>query len=593
MRTTLRLVRLLAVIAWSLPALCVSVGAEAASPKRVLLIYSYGRDVAPFDSVAAVFRTELARGFPEPIVVFEATLDAGLSAPAEGEQPFLAYLKDRYAGTAPDLVVTLGAPAARFYLDNRDRLFPATPLVMASVAVQLARSGALRANDEALLGELDFPGLFDNILQLLPDTKTIAVILGASALERFWLDDLKRELAPLTSRVNFLWLNDLSLEQIQAQVANLPAHSAVFYCLLAVDAAGVPHPRPDALAKLHTAANAPIFGLFETDLGNGVVGGPLTSQRRSGEQAAAAALRALSGAASAGPQIHGISNEPPVYDWRELTRWNIDRARLPPGSEVRFVRPSLWDEHRIAILATTAALALQAALITGLWWQLIRRRAAEREARGLGGRLLTAHEDERRRLARELHDDVTQRLAALAIEAAGMERDAGRTGSRDTARSVREGLVDLSEDVHALSYRLHPSVIEDLGLVEALKAECDRIARVEPIRVHLESRAVPAKLPSDTALCVFRVAQEALRNVVRHAKASDVEVSLHGRDGGLVLAVRDNGAGFDRSPTSARASLGLASMRERVRLLGGSVDIESGPGRGTAIVAWVPLREAA
>jgi signal transduction histidine kinase len=89
------------------------------------------------------------------------------------------------------------------------------------------------------------------------------------------------------------------------------------------------------------------------------------------------------------------------------------------------------------------------------------------------------------------------------------------------------------------------------------------------------------------------VAQEALRNVVRHAKASDVQVSLQGGDGGLVLAVRDNGSGFDTSPTSARASLGLMSMRERVRVLGGKVDIDSGPGRGTAIVAWVPLREAA
>jgi hypothetical protein len=232
MRPALRLLRLLAVIALALTAVCMAVEAEAASPKRVLLIYSFGRDVAPFDTVAAVFRAELARASPEPVVVFEATLDAGLSAPGEGEQPFFTYLRDRYAGNAPDLVVTLGAPAARFYIENRDRLFPATPLVMASVAVQLASGGALRAHDEALLGELDFPGLFDNILQLRPDTKTIAIVLGASALERFWLDQLKKELAPLTSRVNLLWLNDLSLEQMQAQVANLPAHSAVFWAFL-------------------------------------------------------------------------------------------------------------------------------------------------------------------------------------------------------------------------------------------------------------------------------------------------------------------------------------------------------------------------
>ena len=151
----------------------------------------------------------------------------------------------------------------------------------------------------------------------------------------------------------------------------------------------------------------------------------------------------------------------------------------------------------------------------------------------------------------------------------------------------------LSEDVHALSYRLHPSVIEDLGLVEALRAECDRVARIEPLRVDLDSRDIPPTLPRETSLCLFRVAQEALRNVARHARASSVAISLVGENGRLVLSVRDNGAGFDDSRTSGRTSLGLASMRERVRLLGGNLDIESTPGRGTAVVARVPLREAA
>jgi signal transduction histidine kinase len=299
----------------------------------------------------------------------------------------------------------------------------------------------------------------------------------------------------------------------------------------------------------------------------------------------------LSGAVSAGPEIAVMPFESPVYDWRELRRWNIDPSRLPPGSEIRFRPASLWDEHKIAIIATAAVLALQTALIAALLWQRIRRRHAEREARSLGGRLITAHEDERRRLARELHDDITQRLAGLAIDAARIE---GGTGSPDRgARTIRDGLVELSEDVHALSYRLHPSVIEDLGLVEALRAECERIARQEPLRVDLDSSEVPQKLPSDTAICLYRVAQEALRNVVRHAKASDVNVSLLGSDGGILLTVRDNGTGFDDRRKVDRTSLGLASMRERVRLLGGRLEIESQPDRGSAVVAWVPLREAA
>jgi signal transduction histidine kinase len=153
--------------------------------------------------------------------------------------------------------------------------------------------------------------------------------------------------------------------------------------------------------------------------------------------------------------------------------------------------------------------------------------------------------------------------------------------------------VKLSEDVHALSYRLHPSVIDDLGLVEALKAECDRVARAGSVSVDVDAREIPPKLPQDTALCLFRIAQEALRNVVRHAGASAVEVSIAPMDGGLQLAVSDNGAGFDSARDAGRHSLGHASMRERVHLLGGEVDIESTPGHGTTVIAWVPLQVVA
>jgi PAS domain S-box-containing protein len=210
---------------------------------------------------------------------------------------------------------------------------------------------------------------------------------------------------------------------------------------------------------------------------------------------------------------------------------------------------------------------------------------SHREVQQLAGRLLTAHEDERRHLARELHDDLTQRLARLAIDAGRME---GAADAPEGVRPLREGLVRLSEDVHSLSYRLHPSVLDDLGLVEALKTECDRVARHGELRVDVEASAVPAAVPAEASLCLFRVAQEALSNAARHAHASAVTVLLSSRSTGLQLTVSDNGSGFDPERSRDHASLGLASMRERVRLLQGEFDIESAPGRGTTVVAWVP-----
>ena len=211
--------------------------------------------------------------------------------------------------------------------------------------------------------------------------------------------------------------------------------------------------------------------------------------------------------------------------------------------------------------------------------------ASHREIQQLAGMLLTAHEDERRHLARELHDDLTQRLARLAI-------DVGRIENAPSApagmRSIREDVVRLSEDVHALSYRLHPSVLDDLGLVEALRTECDRASRQSELLVDAQLSDIHDSMPAETSLCLFRVAQEAVGNALRHAQATALTVILEPARQGLQLSIIDNGRGFEVTGTQSHASLGLASMRERIRLLNGELDIRSSPGQGTTVSAWVP-----
>jgi len=227
----------------------------------------------------------------------------------------------------------------------------------------------------------------------------------------------------------------------------------------------------------------------------------------------------------------------------------------------------------------------------GVTIDITKRRQAEEAARELSGRLINAQEEERSRLARELHDDVTQRLALLAIDAGRGERNLPSAAGGTAMRAMRESLIRLSEDVHALAYRLHPSILEDLGLIEALKTECERFGRVASIPVDLKAQEVPDPLPHAVALCLYRIAQEALRNVGRHARASAVQVSLRCLDGGVQLAVRDNGAGFDPAQQRDRPSLGHASMRQRVYQLNGELEVESAPGHGTTVLAWVPLKE--
>ena len=565
-------------------------GAQASTPRQILILQSFGRDFEPFNTVAPAFRTELARLTPEHILFHEASLDAERLPTPEEEEAFLRFLQVRYGASPIQLVVAIGAPAARFYLRHRQDLYRDAVLLVVGADQRVTQKISLGARDRVAAVNADFRLVAENILRLRPETTTLAVIVGSSAFEQFWLNELQRDLAPLVDRLSLVSLTNLTLEQVLERVAALPPDSAVFYLGFIVGSDGVPEASEEALKAVRAVSSVPVFGVFETQLGVGIVGGPLLDMRQSGIAAGKLAERILKGDAAAGDGP--VEMVAPVFDWRELARWGIPESRLPAGSEVRFRPLSAWEQHKAAILSTLAFVLLQAALIAGLLVQRARARRAEGESAALTGHLLTAHEDERRRLARELHDDVTQRLARLAIDAAGIERGAGGTPGDGTARSLREELVRLSEDVHALSYRLHPSMLDDLGLGAALKAECDRLSRQESIAVEVDVHDLPQPLPPDPALCLFRVAQEALRNIARHAQARAVVVSLAARDGGLQLAVSDDGRGFDAVRGNGRPSLGQMSMRERVRLLGGELDIESAPGHGTTVVAWVPLRRA-
>ena len=230
----------------------------------------------------------------------------------------------------------------------------------------------------------------------------------------------------------------------------------------------------------------------------------------------------------------------------------------------------------------------RATRVAGVVQDITEQKRTEEELSTLSRRLIQAQEAERALLARDLHDDVTQRMAVLAIELGRAESSAPGGVQAETLRTVREGLVGLSEDIHSLAYQLHPSVLEELGLAEALRTECERKGRHGGFDVTLDLDPVPAAVGKDATLCLYRVAQEALNNVARHASAHSSSVVLRPIDGGLLLAVKDDGVGFDPGEPRGRGSLGLVSMRERLRLVNGTLDIESAPGQGTGIVAWVP-----
>ena len=284
-------------------------------------------------------------------------------------------------------------------------------------------------------------------------------------------------------------------------------------------------------------------------------------------------------------QLHAGDRERVLGLRRQLHDGRLERVVI----EYRFLHPALGERwiHHVARVARRDASGrtLQS---FGVMRDITQTKQAEQALRDLSRRLIRAHEDERALLARELHDDVTQRLAVLAIDVGRAELAAPNVAQAELMHTVHAQLVRISEDIHSLAYQLHPSVLEELGLVEALRAESERRGRQGRLTVAMDLEPVPALAAKEAELCLFRVAQEALTNVARHAGTGAASVTLRQSDGGLLLAVRDEGVGFDPANPRQGPSLGLASMRERVRLVNGTLDIESAPGQGTTLVAWVP-----
>lgn len=219
---------------------------------------------------------------------------------------------------------------------------------------------------------------------------------------------------------------------------------------------------------------------------------------------------------------------------------------------------------------------------------------SQAQLQDLTAKLFTAQDNERQRIARDLHDDFSQRLAAVAIDVASLQRQPPLLPELigKALEPIREELQQLSTDLHDLAYRLHPPLLRHLGLQAAIEDYLHKAIERTGIRITLRARDVPGSIPLDWSICLFRVLQESLQNVVKHAGATEVQVRLSGSSKGIGLSVIDNGKGFDAGDRSShQKGLGLTSMQERLRLLNGFLNIHSRLADGTKICTWIPFPE--
>jgi PAS domain S-box-containing protein len=278
-------------------------------------------------------------------------------------------------------------------------------------------------------------------------------------------------------------------------------------------------------------------------------------------------------------------------DWalfQKLQEGIIDRYSL----EKRYVRKDgaqLWGHLHVSLMKNGDD-AGSSPLVFAFVEDITERKLAEAALANVGGKLIEAQEQERSRIGRELHDDIGQRLALLAVELQQLHQDPlilpevrGRVGDLQKRTS------EIAADIQSLSHELHSAKLQYLGLAGTIRAFCQEFGKQQKVEIDVKIHDLPSTLSPDISLCFFRVLQEALHNSTKHSGGRYFEVQLWGTADEIQLSVVDSGAGFDREAAEQSGGLGLISMGERLKLLKGTLSIDSQPKRGTTLHARVPL----
>ena len=455
-----------------------TLAAASRRPPRVLVLFSDDRLLPANVAGDEAIRATLSAATHGTVEFYSEFLDVD-RFPGEAQQDRERdFIRERYRERPPDLVIAGGGSALAFLVKYRATLFTQVPIVHCAVSpAEIPKT----LPDDRIVGIPLVAGpapTMELALRIQPDTHAV-VIVGSSSIA-----DRQRAMAPggefsqLKKRVNISWLTNQSLTELRQELARLPDHTVVLYRAMVRDSAGNTFTPRDALDKLAPASRVPIYGYYDTYLGHGIVGGSMVTFETIGRCAAQIGLRILAGADPQTAARSEVQHPVPMFDWRQLHRWNINEELLPPDSVVRFRPPTLWDSHKDYVIGGLCIILAQAATIAGLLVHRARRRRAEAFARDLGGRLINAQEDERRRIARDLHDDLSQRLALISVELEmfGQKPPAQPETIAGRMREFSGKVKSLSANVHDLAHELHPAKLDQLGLVAAVRGFCRELA---------------------------------------------------------------------------------------------------------------------
>jgi signal transduction histidine kinase len=560
--------------------------------KQVVVLYSFKTLMPVNVERDRGIRRALAEEFGESVDLDIEHLDLSRYGDAEYVHDWIVLLQRKYAGRKIDLLMPVASHAIQFALAHRAELFPNVPIVFCSAGVDLAERACAEPNVTGVAYRFGADETLRAALDIYPKAERLLVICGASNQDKSIHDLATSVVAQYEQTLDIDYLVGLPLPELLDRVTNIDPHTVVLILTFNKDARGNNYVTREVVERASEVCPAPVFGLWDTLLGHGIAGGSLIPIEMQGELAGRMAARVLRGERPSEIPVAGLEINQLMFDARQLRRFGIPEDILPAGSILRYREATFYEKYGAYFVAGLLILALQSIVIAGLLVNRARRQRAEREARQLAGRLLTAQEDESKRLARELHDDLSQRLAVTAIETGKLEQQtADSSESQARLGNLKNTLVTIADDVHQISRQIHPAILDDLGLEDALRSECSGFGERHGVAVQFRCGELPEALPNDVALCLYRIVQEALRNVAKHAMTDGADVVLRTDSEFAYLEVHDSGCGFDPCDVQGKLGLGLASMEERARLVGGNLTLSSEPGRGTSITVRVPMPE--
>lgn len=586
-------------------------------PRSVLIVSQWDPGLPFFAALSSAFHATLHANSPEPISVYSEALDLSRFPAPKYQENFRRYLRDKYRDKDLGAIVAVGALAFEFMLRARAEISPTAPLVFSEV-------------DESTIAKLKLPSdvtgttihlaLHDMVAiaqALVPKLQRVALVgepLGDTSIYRNFKDELVQ-----ISALEFIDLTGLPLSEVKKRVAVLPENTVILYTAIFVDGAGVAFDPTLALESIAAVANRPIVHRTETQLGHGAVGGLILKPNLVGNDAARLTLRILSGESAANiPIVLGDYNKP-MFDWRQLTRWNISESQLPPDSEIRFRVPGIWEQYRWYVIVALVIIAFQFTLIG--WLLIERRRRRIVEAESLLRLSEVVHLNESAiagALSASIAHELNQPLGAIlsSAEAAELYLNANPPNLErvkailSNIRRDDQHAADIISHLRGLLRKTSKTDLEVFDLIDAIKDTLHIVAsEVKARGVALNTIYVPGALSVRANKIQLRQVilnlavngMDAMQNCVPGTGKISIETALNG-ESQVEVSVSDSGTGipldkmnkvFDTFYTTKKAGtgLGLSISRTIIENHGGKIWAENRLEGGAKIRFTLPLSD--